>query len=559
MIVTAALGVAVGYVVLRDARGPSDAAMTRLTFRQGTIGKARFAADGQTVIYSASWDGEPFRLYSTLIGSAQSRAIELPPADLLALSREGQLALSMTRPAVDGWEPQGTLAVTALSGGAPRELYDSIVGADWGPDGKTMAIVRRTGSVARLEYPVGTVIHEAPLMLPPRVSPDGEHVCFFAGPGGYGQLMLADRAGRVRLLANDLSRGGHCAWTPDGREIWVEAHGGEMHMTLLAFDLTGRRRQVASYTGMIQIEDIAPDGKVLMSAGTLRYSVHALDAREGRERDLSVFDASRLFHLGADGRQVLMWDNSPAARTDRVFLRTVDGSPAVPLGPGAPAALTPDGAWAAAIGDGKTNNRIRNKLTLFPTGVGAARTFDLPIDIESSIGGAGRPEWLRRAYEFSSDGTRLLIPFGTASGQGPRVYVYDLAARSMKAITPDGVTGPAALSPDGRQVAVNEGAHMVVYAVDDDDRRPLDGPEPGRVATWSDDGRSLFVIEQAESVARVFQRDLTTGQRKFVREIRAQSPAGVTSFDAFVSRDGRSYAYSTNLRLASVFVVTGLR
>jgi hypothetical protein len=53
--------------------------------------------------------------------------------------------------------------------------------------------------------------------------------------------------------------------------------------------------------------------------------------------------------------------------------------------------------------------------------------------------------------------------------------------------------------------------------------------------------------------------DLATGQRTFVREIRARSPAGVTSFDVFVSRDGRSYAYTTNLRLANVFVVSGLR
>jgi Tol biopolymer transport system component len=560
ILATALALVAGSYIVLRGERGASVGEVTRLTFRQGNVGKARFGPDGQTVVYSASWDGEPFRLYSTLVGSAQSRAIELPPADLLAVSRQGQLALSMARPAVDGWEPLGTLAVTALAGGAPRELYDGIVGADWSPDGKMMAIVRRMGNGARLEYPVGTTIHEAPVILPPRVSPDGEHVCFFAGPA-YGQLMLADRAGRVRRLANDLYRGGHCAWTPDGREIWVEAGGGAMHMTLLAFDLAGQRRQIASYTGMIQIEDIAPDGKVLMSAGTLRYSVHALDGREGRERDLTVFDASRMYHLTADGQQVLIWDNSPAAGRDLVFRRTVDGMPPVPVGPGAPAALTPDGGWAAVIGDGKTNARIRNKLTLFPTGVGTPLTFDLPIDIDPIFaGGLGRTDWARRTYDFSADGTRLLIPFGAAAGRPPRVYIYDLTQGSMKAITAEGVTGPAVLSPDGQHVAVNEESHVVVYAVDEDGRQPLAGtPEPGRVAAWSADGRSLFVIEQDETVARVFRRDIATGQRTPVRDIRAQSPAGVTSFDVFVSRDGRAYAYTTSLRLANVFVVTGLR
>jgi Tol biopolymer transport system component len=560
-IAAAVLIVAAGaYLGLRGAPSAAVGEVTRLTFRQGNVGKARFAPDGQTVVYSASWDGEPYRLYSTLVSSAQSRAIDLPPADLVAISRQGQVALSMSRPAVDGFEPAGTLAVTALAGGAPRELYEGIVGADWSADGKTMAIVRRAGDIARLEYPVGTMVHEAPTILPPRVSPDGEHVCFFAGPA-YGQLMVADRAGRVRQLANDLYRGGHCAWTPDGREIWVEAGGGAMHMNLLAFDLAGKRRQVATYTGNIQIEDIAPDGKVLMSAGTVRFSVHVLDGREARERDLTVFDASRLYHLTADGRQVLMWDNSPAAGRDLVFRRAVDGMPPVPVGPGYPAALSADGAWAAVIGDGQTNSRIRNKLTLFPTGAGTPRTFDLPIDIYPVYAGAlGRTSWERRGYDFSSDGTRLLIPFGIASGRPPRVYVYDLPRRVMKAITPEGVTGPVGISPDGKHVAVNEMSRVFVYGVDDGRKQSLAGaPERGNVAAWSVDGRSLFVVEQNETVARVFRRVIATGQRTLLREIRAQSPAGVTSFDVFVSRNGEAYAYTTNRRLANVFVVSGLR
>jgi hypothetical protein len=92
-----------------------------------------------------------------------------------------------------------------------------------------------------------------------------------------------------------------------------------MHMTLEAITLSGRRRTVASYTGMIQIEDISADGKVLIAAGTLRFSVYG-STEGGGERDLTVFEATRLFHLAADGRQVLLWDNSPGAGRDRVFL-----------------------------------------------------------------------------------------------------------------------------------------------------------------------------------------------------------------------------------------------
>ena len=171
------------------------------------------------------------------------------------------------------------------------------------------------------------------------------------------------------------------------------------------------------------------DGKVLLAAGALRYSVHGW--REGRERDLPVFEATRLFHLTSDGRQALLWDNSPGAGRDRIFLGHLDGTAPVPIGPGAPAALLPDGKWAAVIGDGVSNQQIRNKLTLFPTGVGSARTIELPIDLEPLyMGGHGRTDWSRRAYKFSADGTRLLIPSGRA-GRPPRTCVRLRPAREF--------------------------------------------------------------------------------------------------------------------------------
>jgi Tol biopolymer transport system component len=549
---------AAGYVASRIVAGPTVGVVTQLTFRNGIIGRARFAPDGESVVYGAAWNGEPYRLYTTRLGSALSRALDLGPADLIALSKQGQIAVSLSRPAIDGWEPHGTLAVTALAGGTPRELYADVVGADWSPDGTAMAVVRRIGDGARLEFPVGTVVHQAALILPPRISPDGRQVCFFAGPA-YGELWVAERGGSARRLAASLGRGGHCAWTPDGREIFAESGGGDMHMTLEAIDLSGRRRAVASYTGFVQIEDVAPDGKVLISAGVLRYSVHGSGG--GRERDLPVFGATRAYHVAGDGASVLLWDNSPGAGRDRVFLGRMDGTPAVPLGPGAPAAMLPDGQWAAVIGDGLTNQRIRNKLTLFPTRLGTARTIDLPIDLDPFGGSAlGRPEWSRRSYEFSADGTRLLIPSGRAPDRPARVYVYDLPASSMKAITPEGITGPAVLSPDGRFVAVNDSAGLRVYAVDDGTDRVLPGTvEPGAVAAWTPDGRSLLTIEVHGDLARVFRRDVVSGSRELAREIRVQDASGVTSLDFLVSRDGRAYAYTKLVRLTNLFVVEGLR
>ncbi|HEY7573638.1 MAG TPA: serine/threonine-protein kinase, partial [Thermoanaerobaculia bacterium] len=61
----------------------------RLSFRRGTILSARFAPDGQTVIYGASWDGEPVRLYSNRPESPESSPLMIPDAEVLSISRSG--------------------------------------------------------------------------------------------------------------------------------------------------------------------------------------------------------------------------------------------------------------------------------------------------------------------------------------------------------------------------------------------------------------------------------------------------------------------------------------
>ena len=42
-------------VEMQPARQPPS--FHRLTFRRGSIGSARFSAEGQTIVYSAAWDG----------------------------------------------------------------------------------------------------------------------------------------------------------------------------------------------------------------------------------------------------------------------------------------------------------------------------------------------------------------------------------------------------------------------------------------------------------------------------------------------------------------------
>ncbi len=116
-------------------------AFQQLTFRRGQVVSARFGADGETIVYSAAWDGNPLETFAGRVQSADARPLGLPGAALLAVSSSGELAVSLGRKANLGGAT-GTLARVPLSGGtAPREVQEDVWSAEWSPDGKSLAVV----------------------------------------------------------------------------------------------------------------------------------------------------------------------------------------------------------------------------------------------------------------------------------------------------------------------------------------------------------------------------------------------------------------------------------
>ena len=144
----------------RRGRGAGVALPTfqRLSFRRGTILSARFAPDGRTVIYGAAWEGDPCRLFSARPESPESSPLMLPDAEILSISRTGQIAVSLERRWAGRFVWSGTLAQVPIAGGAPRELLEDVHWADWGPDGAHLAVVRSVAGKTRLEYPIGKVL-----------------------------------------------------------------------------------------------------------------------------------------------------------------------------------------------------------------------------------------------------------------------------------------------------------------------------------------------------------------------------------------------------------------
>ena len=121
----------------RDREAPPPK-RTTLTFRRGIVHAARFAPDGQTIVYSASWDGKP--------GRSSRRGWDRPspvrsgclPAESRRSPRRAKWQLLL---GCSDERCGGTLARVPLAGGTPREIVEEVIAADWSPDGRDLAVI----------------------------------------------------------------------------------------------------------------------------------------------------------------------------------------------------------------------------------------------------------------------------------------------------------------------------------------------------------------------------------------------------------------------------------
>jgi Tol biopolymer transport system component len=519
----------------------------RLTYRRGYVVSARFAPDGESLVYGAAWDGEPVRLFFTRAGSSESRPLDLPAGDVLSISSLGEMALSLSCRRVPRFgECIGTLARAPLGGGAPRELATHVAGADWSPDGKDLAVVREEGDKRRLEMPLGTLLFEGPATHP-RVSPNGDFVAFFdASEDPKGSLRLVDRKGSVRTLLSGEYR--YCtgiAWSPAGNEVFFTALDSLARAWVLrGVTLRGSERVLHTDPNGLTVHDVGRRGGALFVRFDVRFSIHGLLPGSGMERDLSWFASSLPADVSDDGHTLLFLERSSGLRyRPGIYLRRTDGTPAVRLGDGWRARLSPDGRWVAGV-----NNDFK-AITLMPTGPGETRI--LPA------GDLQRVDYLR----WFPDGRRLLIKGSGAKGPG-RSYMQDLEGGTPTPVTPEGIEAELA-TPDGQSVLAGppEGPVSSVYSLSGGPPREIPGldKEDGPLR-WSPDGKSLLVARTEPLRFTLSRIDVMTGSRSAIRTVAAADPAGILSFGDYVTvtPDGRYYAYGVWRTLNELYFVRGL-
>src|SRR5439155_4441810 len=139
--VSAVALLAIGSIAGRLFFSPSLSAprVTRLTFERGMVSNARFTTDAKTVVYGAAWGGEPTRIFQTRLGASESSPVQLPDAELFAISPVGELAIATGSGCRLGRMANATLARAPLVGGTLRDVLEDIRAADWSRDGAQLA------------------------------------------------------------------------------------------------------------------------------------------------------------------------------------------------------------------------------------------------------------------------------------------------------------------------------------------------------------------------------------------------------------------------------------
>jgi serine/threonine protein kinase len=544
----AALSGALGYFAAsRLSRSPSPV-FTQLTFRRGFVTSAHFTPDGRTVVYGAAWEGTPIQSYSTRIGGQESAPLGLPAGDVLSVSASGELLLSLGRRYTQGYETTGRLARVPLTGGAPREILESVMEASF-TAGEKLLVVREAGDRCRLELG-GRLLYESTGWIQgPSLSPRGDLVAFVEHPfrrADNGMVCVIPAAGGAKkLLTPELSAVQGLAWVRG--EVWYTGTRSGARKTLNAVTLAGRERLVLRAPVDLQLLDADAAGRCLLSGSHMRMGTIYRTHGTAEEREVSWLDYSFGMSLTPDGETVVLNEMGEGTGPRYgIYVRRVDGSPAARLGDGYKGVLSPDGRWVLT----ETQDDPQ-RIVLLPMGAGEARS--LP------------PAGFRyQALAWFPDGKRIAFSASAPKG-GVRLYAQDLDGGTPKPFTAEGVglsTPWLAISPDGKfAVATGHDERPFLFPTDGGAPVALPWLAPGDAPQrFSPDGRVLYCMRSGMTAGEIVRAELDTRTRSVWESIRPADPAGVSNVrPSDITPDGRHHVYIYVRTMSDVFLVEGLR
>ena len=536
-------GVFAGYKL----HPPLNPSFHQLIFGRGFIETARFTPDGQNVVYGGSFNGKPFGIFTTGLTGLESRSLGLPPANILGIGANGQMAVSLGMHHTNAWMTSGTLAEVSLTGGAPRAVLDSVCDGDVSPDGKRMAVVRCSGSSETLEFPLGKVqVHTNGYISQPRISRQGDVIAYADHPiqgDDRGYVALVDLEGKSRRLTAEWASLRGLAWDPAGDEIWFTASVNDEPQALLAVNRQGKVRNILRSPAYLWLQDISASGKLLLANSQEGggISVHRTGATVDQAIEVAS-ESNRVDGISADGSLLSITYSGANAGVDySIYVAKSEGSTPIRLGDGSGIGITPDGKHILAAQPSAPSH-----LKLYPTGTGEARDIDIsPVRVLN--------------WQGSWNNAGSLVAFtGAETGKPPRSYVLDVTAGKVRPLSPEGVTDPW-LSPDGHSfIARNSDGELALYPMDGVAPRAVKGIEAGEMPVQFGISGKLYVWNGAFP-AHIMVVDLESGRREAADVLAPAGPSGVLYGDVAATSDGKTFAYRYRRAVTTLFLVDGLR
>ena len=542
---TVALGI-LGGLALWHWKGPARLPVfLPLSPEDGQVFSARFGRDGRG-------------MYALRRGDAPSEALQPPmegrppvPVDAfrglvpLAQGADGSwLLLRGSRRLEQGREfIEGDLVRGTPQGGSLEPLADGVTAADGSAAG-LVAVVRRLDGHYRLEAPLGTVRTETSGWMDSlRISPSGRWIAYVDHPSSSsgGVLSLLDlKDGSIQAMPGAWQRIHGVAWSP-AEEIWFTASKEGEPQGLYAESVGGRLRPLLNAPESLVLEDVSPDGKVMLLEERIRAGVLAR-APTGDPGPLAS-EEPRLLGLSNDGRALAFAPAGNAAVTG-IHLARLDSASEAPIGSGSLAAPSPDGTRVAlGVRDGSGW-----RVSLWDK----AGTTVLPSLDFSQL----------KQIAWTPAGDALLLG-GAAGAGGYRVWRLSLDGKDLKPACPEGISPdqPFLVSPDGKWLIVQSGPLITRFDLADPKALPLSLPgiSPGEhLMGWGKDLDHLLVLGprlpgEAASI------DLKDGSRQPAFPLAFYGFPGALVDTAFSALGGEAFAVGCRETRSKLLLVSGLR
>jgi eukaryotic-like serine/threonine-protein kinase len=527
----------------------------QLTYRRGFLSNSRFTPDGQSVLYTASWDGALPAIFIMPVDGVSGRPFGINNARLESISTNGEVAVVLAPHTVTLLINPGTLARASNSTSAPKPEIENVQGADFRPGTSELAVVRYLPArfLCQVEFPVGNVLYKEAAVDNLRFSPDGRYLAFVTHPEATddrGSIVIL-RVGSGEKIAESpvYESAMGLAWTPSGKEVWLSSplESG----VIRSLSLSGKSREPFAVPGRVHLRDISASGQLLLEQGLVRRGIIVSTDRGEFSLDISWLDFNFLRAISDDGKTVLFEQEGASQPGYTVFVRNIDGSPATALGEGYGLALSKDKQWALGERLGSANREI----WLYPVGPGEARRIS-PPNLFPSI-----------AASFLSDGKRVVY-LASEAGHRPRAWLQELNGGDPHPITEEGSVGWRVSADDKWLLASSldpSGAHSASLV-------PLNGGKPVPAAGFQSgdnflgwaEGNEVYVATEpaaGRSTARIDKLDPWTGKRTFLRDVPISPVNGLRDrVNGFkITPDGATVAFDYTLELTDLYTMSGVR